>query len=191
MTSISTKQHGNFMIEFAIVGIFFAMLLVFSADIVIKLSTKGKLDRLSYSIANVIKERTQLFGESDSSDDDYEVSDSQAKEAYIITVNSLKRTVHNFDSSQFGFDLKVRQRSDYGTGDQLVDVADWNSTEKGISGANCEGSVPDKELIFQTSWGRSSTVYQVTLCYDTVNWFGELVGKDFSTIAVSSLAIGR
>ncbi len=192
MTSTLTKQRGNFTIEFAIVGVFFALLLVFSGDLIVKLSTKGKLERLSYSIVSIIKERTQLFSDgSDDSDAIYVVSDPQAREAYTITVNSLKRTMSNFDSSKFGFDLKVRQRSNYGKGDSLVKVSDWNSTEQGISGATCSGGEPDIDLIFQTSWGRSATVYQVTLCYDTDNWFGSLVGEDFSTVAVRALSIGR
>lgn len=60
--NLKSKQRGIFSIEFAIVGICFSLLLAFSGDVIIKLSIKGKLDRLSYSLVNVLKERTQLYG---------------------------------------------------------------------------------------------------------------------------------
>lgn len=181
-SKLTKNQQGNFTIEFAIVGVFFALLLVFSADLVIKLSIKGKLERLSYSIVNIIKERTQLFGE-----DDYSVSSTEAQEDYTIVINSLKRTMGSFDESKFGFDLEVYQRSNYGTGDELKSAGSWQSS----NGIQCESSKPDVEMVFQTSWGRSATFYQVTLCYDSPNWYGSLTGKDFSRITIRSASIGR
>ena len=181
--SIYSKSKGNFTVEFAIVGVFFALLLVFSGDIIIKLSIKGKLERLSYSIVNIVKERTQLFGE-----DEYSIDDTEAENAYTITVDSLKRTMSSFDESKFGFVLNAYRRSDYGTGDSIESLGSWSQEGSNIS---CQSSKPDKELIFQTSWGRSATFYQVTLCYASPNWFGSVMGGDYSKISVRSAAVGR
>ena len=191
MTLNSIKQRGNFTIEFAIVGIFFGLLLVFSADLVLKLNVKGTLERLSYSMANVVKERTQLFNRDNNDDaNNYQLTKEQANEAYIITINSLNRTLGSFDKEKFGFDIQVFQRDNYGLGN-IKPLDRWNSFDEKKIGITCEGGEPKKELIFQTSWGRSATLYQVTLCYDTINWFGGLVGKNFSRVSVRSISVGR
>ena len=54
--NLKSKQRGVFSIEFAIVGVVFSLLLAFSGDVIMKISIKGKLDRLSYSLVNVLKE---------------------------------------------------------------------------------------------------------------------------------------
>lgn len=186
MNSPLIKQRGNFTVEFSIVGVFLSLLIVFTGDLIMKLSMKGKLERLSYSIASVIKERTQLFEE-----EEYAVDDDQAKEAYQIVVNSLNRSMGHFDQDDFGFDLKVRQRSYYGLGNQLIEVSNWNSaTTLGI-GLACPGVTPGVDLLFQTSWGRSATLYQVTLCYRSTNWFGSLFGKDYSLVAANAFTLAR
>ncbi|WPC76447.1 tight adherence pilus pseudopilin TadF [Vibrio porteresiae] len=182
-----SRRKGNFTVEFAIVGVFFSLLLVFSGDIIIKLSIKGKLERLSYSIVNIVKERTQLFGE-----DEYSVDDTEAENAYTITVASLKRTMSSFDESKFGFVLDAYTRSDYGTGDKIDSIVSGSGSwvHEG-SNISCQSTKPDKDLIFQTSWGRSATFYQVTLCYASPNWFGSIIGGDYSKISVRSAAVGR
>ncbi|SJL82798.1 tight adherence pilus pseudopilin TadF [Vibrio palustris] len=191
MTLKSTNQSGNFTIEFAIVGIFFGLLLVFSADLIIKINMKGTLERLSYSMASVVKERTQLFNTNSKNDSaNYKLTSDQAIDAYSITVNSLKRTLGSFNENKFGFDIQVFQRSDYGLGN-IIPLDHWNSFDEKKIGIACNGGEPKKDLIFQTSWGRSATLYQVTLCYDTMNWFGGLVGKDFSRVSVRSISVGR
>lgn len=48
VTNLKYKQKGTFAIEFAIVGLFLGILLMVTIDSTIKISTKGKLDRLSF-----------------------------------------------------------------------------------------------------------------------------------------------
>ena len=186
MNSPLIKQRGNFTVEFSIVGVFLSLLIVFTGDLIMKLSMKGKLERLSYSIASVIKERTQLFEE-----EEYSVDDDEAREAYQIVVNSLTRSMGHFDPELFGFDLKVRQRSYYGLGNQMIEVSNWNSASVLGIGLPCPGVTPEVDLLFQTSWGRSATLYQVTLCYQSSNWFGELFGKDYSLVAANAFTLAR
>ncbi|WP_077773210.1 tight adherence pilus pseudopilin TadF [Salinivibrio sharmensis] len=178
-----SHQQGNFTVEFAIVGVFFALLLVFSADIIIKLSVKGKLERMTVSAANIIKERTELFGE-----DDFEVGSAQAEEAYTIVKNSLTRTMSNFDSTKFGFALHVRQGvGETDEDDQTKIISQWSAP----SGTLCQAAPPSKDLSFTTTFGRPATLYQVTLCYDTENWYGNLIGEDFSRVSSRAVVMGR
>ena len=178
------NQKGNFIVEFAIVGVFFALLLVFSADIVIKLAYKGKLDRMSYSAASIIKERTELVGS-----DQFDLIENpnglgEANMLYSIVLSSLKRTSGNFDEKNFGFQLHIKRK-----GNNLSSEFTRTITR----GVNCQSSAPsDNEgLDFITTFGRYATLYQVTLCYDTDNWFGHLVGEEFTRVSSRSVIMGR
>nr|WP_237476280.1 tight adherence pilus pseudopilin TadF [Vibrio eleionomae] len=186
INSPSIKHKGSFTVEFAIVGVFFALLLVFSGDLVIKLSMKGKLERLSYSMVSVLKERTQLFDE-----DTFDITNTQATDIYNVAANSMQRTMGKFEAEKFGVDLKVRQRSNYGLGNSTIAVTDWNSADALGIGISCNGHEPDRELIFQTSWGRSATLYEVTLCYSTPNWFGQLVDEQYLSVSANAITLGR
>ncbi|MGY5709041.1 tight adherence pilus pseudopilin TadF [Vibrio cincinnatiensis] len=175
------NQWGNFTVEFAIVGVFFALLLVFSADIVVKLAYKGKLDRMSYSAVSIIKERTELAGADNFGlrpDDQQNNSQGEAAQLYNIVLASLKRTSGSFDDQKFGFQLHVVRNG-------------VNIILPYRRGIDCESRGPDKELDFITTFGRHATLYQVTLCYDTPSWFGQLIGQDFSRVSSRSVTMGR
>ncbi|MCG3725526.1 tight adherence pilus pseudopilin TadF [Vibrio cincinnatiensis] len=167
------NQWGNFTVEFAIVGVFFALLLVFSADIVVKLAYKGKLDRMSYSAVSIIKERTELAGA-----DNFSVAEAEVNIIYDIVRRSLNRTSGSFDDQKFGFQLHVVRNG-------------VNIILPYRRGIDCESRSPDKELDFITTFGRHATLYQVTLCYDTPSWFGPLIGQDFSRVSSRSVTMGR
>ncbi|NAX04087.1 MULTISPECIES: tight adherence pilus pseudopilin TadF [Vibrio] len=167
------NQLGNFTVEFAIIGVFFALLLVFSADIVVKLAYKGKLDRMSYSAVSIIKERTELAGA-----DNFSVGETEVDTIYDIIRRSLHRTSGSFDDKKFGFQLDIVRNG--------VDVV--LPYHRGI---DCESQHPDSSLDFVTTFGRHATLYQVTLCYDTESWFGDLIGQDFSRVSSRSITMGR
>jgi len=167
------NQWGNFTVEFAIVGVFFALLLVFSADIVVKLAYKGKLDRMSYSAVSIIKERTELAGA-----DNFSVEETEVNTIYDIVRRSLHRTTGNFNDKKFGFQLDIVRNG-------------VNVVLPYHRGIDCESQSPDASLDFVTTFGRHATLYQVTLCYDTDSWFGELIGRDFSRVSSRSITMGR
>jgi tight adherence protein F len=169
------RYSGNFSVEFAIVGVVFSLLLVFSGDIIVKLAMKGKLDRMAYSAASIIKERTQLFEE------DYTTTTTEAQNTYNYVVASLGRTLNNFDVNQFGYSLDVFTN-------------DGTSTSKSTpysTGISCTVGTPSSDLFVTTSWGNIVTLYQVTLCYETDNWYGDLIGTTFNRVASYSVVMGR
>jgi tight adherence protein F len=170
----SKYQCGNFTVEFAIVGVFFSMLIAFSGDIIVKLAIKGKLDRMSYSAASIAKERTQLFSES------YTISKSEADNLYTIVENSLKRTMGNYDSTKFGMALNV-----------YTYTTKINTTSYSKGDITCTIPSPSESLFITTSWGRRVTLYQVTLCYETDNWFGSIIDKTYNRVQSHSIIMGR
>lgn len=174
------NQRGNFTVEFAVIGIVFSFLLVFSGDVIVKLSIKGKLDRLSYSLVNVLKERTQLYGE------DYEITGGEARALYNIAENSLVRTLSSYESARFGAFVEEQTFRDIDQPNRL------NTFSIGTRRCAVERSLAQlTDLSVVTSWGRQATLYRVTFCYETNNWIGDLLGEDFTTVNSSSVMIGR
>lgn len=174
------KQKGNFSVEFAIVGLFFGLLIVFSGDVIIKLSLKGKLDRLSYSLVNVLKERTQLY------EDDYKISKSEANAMAVVAENSLKRTLSTYEAKRFG--ALVEELTFKG-------INQPNPQQSFLLGeVQCNVKAPLSQLSnlsVITSWERQATLYRVTFCYETDNWIGDLLGTQFTRVSSSSIMIGR
>lgn len=166
-------QRGNFTVEFAIVGIVFSLLIAFSGEIVTKLAIRGKLDRMAYSGATIIAERTQLF------DEEYDVDVSEGVANYSIIKASLARTMKNFNESNFGYSLDMFT---YSSGDSSAAPTTIYTT-----GKPCSVRTPSSNMLVTTGWGRSLSLYQVTLCYDVDNWYG----GDSSLINSFSIALGR
>ena len=180
MINFKSKQRGTFSIEFSLIAIAFSMLLVFSGDVIIKLAVKGKLDRLSFSLVSILKERTQLYGE------DYTIKAAETNAVYQIGEHSLQRTMQSYTASDFGALIEEQTFDNGGTANAAVRFY--------VGTLRCNVSDFLSELTHVsvvTSWGRQASLYRVTLCYDTDNWFGSLVGERFTRINSSSIMIGR
>ena len=184
MTNSTIKQHGNFTVEFAIIGVVLSLLFVFSGDVIIKLAHKGKLDRLSYSLVDIIKERTQLYNEN------YELTDENVNTVINIARSSLKRTLGSFDAQQFGYVVEavtfdaVQQPTYrvFPTGNNVVSAIRCQTRQS-------LGEMTHLSKI--TTWGRRATLYRVTLCYETDNWIGDLLGTEFTRVQSDAVIIGR
>lgn len=174
------KQRGNFTVEFAVVGVALSFMFVFSADVIIKLSIRGKLDRLSYSLVNVLKERTQLY------DEDYVITQSEADTIFTIAQNSLRRMQQSYKDKNFG-----------GVVEELTfrGIGNPNAPRRyNLGGYACPLAQTINEfdyLSVVTTWTRQATLYRVTLCYNTDNMFGSLVNESYMNVSSSSIMIGR
>lgn len=169
------------MLEFAIVAAFFSLFLVFCGDIVIKLSTQGKLDRLSFSAVSVLKERTQLF------DADFTLTEAEADSLFTIIQNSLTRTIGSFEASQLG--VRIEEQT-YDDADLANALAVYNRGAQQCSVTETLGDI-ESNLAVITTWGRMSSLYRVTICYETDNWIGDLMDLDFTTVSSTSVMVGR
>ncbi|QFI38752.1 ATP-binding protein [Moritella marina ATCC 15381] len=176
---LSFKQGGNFTVEFAIVGVMFSLILVFSTDVIIKLSLKGKLDRLSYSVANILRERTQFQYEN------YVLANKEVEILNRIAKSSMRRTSHNFDGKRWGLSIEALQFN----AQNEMSVSSFRGGNQSITPYVAMNELAN--LAVQTSWGRKATIYRVTMMYKTDNWFGELIGEEFNRVSSSSVIIGR
>jgi len=133
---------------------------------------------MSYSAASIIKERTELFSE------EYEIDEGdsqQGENTYNYVVASLSRTLNNFEQENFGYALDIF----------TYDGTSISKSSAYETGIGCTDVTPSSDLFVTTSWGNVVTLYQVTLCYETDNWFGDLIGKTFNRVQSYSAVMGR
>lgn len=177
---MKSKQQGVFTIEFALIAVFFSLLLVFSGDVIIKLSVKGKLDRLSYSLVNIIKERTELYTQ------DSKITAKEVDAIYSIAKNSLARTMGSFDANKLKILVEEQTFKDINTPDLPVKLP---LGKKACAVPQFLSALANLSVV--SSWGRQVSLYRVTLCYETDNWIGSKLGRNFTTVTSSSVMIGR
>lgn len=178
-SKFNKSQQGVYAIEFVIFISFFCALLLFSEQVVAQISIKGQLDRLSFSLVSILRERTQLYNS------DYTVSKNDATALYTIAKNSLARTLPSYKSSNFGAVIEGLTFDD----DGKSQIARFNL---GAHQCNLSKTIASySDLSVETSWGRRDPLYRVTLCYKGANFFGAVYGGDYSEASTSSISLGR
>lgn len=179
-----SRQKGAFAIEFAIVGVLFGVLLVFAQDMIIKLSMKGKLDRLSYSAVSIIRERTQLYNEVQALSQD----GNDADLIYEVIRDSLSRTTGSFDSTKFGMLIEVQTYSTITNDPYPLDVF-----TRGSQNCAVEQTLDQIESVLSvtTTWENKTPLYRVTLCYETDNLVAGMLDGGFTTVSSTSVSLGR
>ena len=178
--NLKSKQQGVFSIEFAMVAVFFSLLIAFSGDVIIKLSLKGKLDRLSYSLVNVLKERTQLY------DTDYQLTTKEVDDIDIIAQHSLLRTFGHFEREHYGLLVEELSFKQVGTPNPAI------SEKRGVVACRIKQTIDSLEsMTVVTNRGREMPLYRVTVCYESDNWIGGILGREFTHVMSDSVVIGR
>lgn len=178
------NQKGSFAIEFSLVAIFFAALFVFTQDVVIKQSIKGKLDRLSYSLVNIIRERTQLYASNTV------IDLNQANDILKIAKRSLNETMSNFDESKLGLAIEQQKfKENLSPSPIRANIESFT-----LGSYNCAPADPISSrvnLAPVSLLGRKVTLYQVTLCYQSENLYGNLIGETHELVRSSSITVER
>lgn len=165
MQSIN-KQKGSFVIELAFVLMFLCLLNLFTADIAMQLFTRAKLDRVSYSLVNVLKERTRFYdGNNTLTQHDYDQINSIAGKLlpgtnYSILINSTVTA---------------------------------NPITPNVKSVKCSPIEINPDLIpISSLTGVTFPVYQVTVCTSFHSWFGKFThGKTDFVIQSTSVIPGR
>lgn len=184
MTSSANKQRGVFAIEMAMILLGFSLIMVFTMDVVVKQSVKGKLDRLSYSSVSLIKERTQLF------DGEETMSYFEIVQVFSLVTKSLNSTMGTFEIGRLGMYVE-QQRFD---ANKQPIPPQQNVHRFSLGAYEC---APDDRLdnlthlAPVTQFDNKLTLYRVTLCYRTDNWFGDIVGGTFERARSIATSIGR
>ena len=180
------SQNGTFVVEFAVISFILALVMAFCGDLVVRLSTKGKLDRAAYSAVTVAKERTALFSGVEYHLLESNLRQSEFDDLAMIVKASLSRTMGHFDEQMFGMTLDV---VGYSTAGQLL--ASVSVALDGDDGIACEPLDTMSQLATTLALTSTPSLYRVTLCYKTDNWFGGLMGVDYGVVSSSAVSVGR
>jgi len=181
------KQEGIFIVELSMVLVVFSLLLVFSIDIISKLSIQGKLDRTSYSVVSILAERRQLFNGDDTLCSKADRGcHKRVEHMYRIAKYSMARMFTDFDAKKVTVVIEQQKFQNNKPSDYYVK---W--LPKKNPGCTFVPLNTSTELSPETRYNRRASLFQVTICYESDDLTTDIIGSGFTTLSSSSLALGR
>lgn len=181
-----TDRRGAVAVEFVFIALVLLTLIAFLADLVLREATLGKLDRVSYSVAGILRERIQLYNgremlQQQDVDDARKLAEKMLKDMHAtadLTDLSIQVEELHFDSPRF-------------TGDDTKKVTSYQRWQSGAA-SSCSAPQPLNQLTQLTpkgSYGRWVPLYQLTVCLPTISWFTRLTTLTETRPLMSSFAI--
>ena len=168
------KQRGVFAIEMSFVLFFIAALLLFTGDIAFKLFNRVALDRASYSLVNILKERSRFYDK-----------------RFVLNPQDIN------DMQKLASRLLVGNQS-YGLRVESLDKGIVKKFTRSISqGPVCSNidsleKMKGAKLVPQNVAGETFPLYQVTLCYQVDSWFSKFMSSATkSRLQSTSVIVGR
>ncbi|CQH60722.1 tight adherence pilus pseudopilin TadF [Yersinia frederiksenii] len=175
--------HGTVIVEFVFVVFIITLLINLMISVAAYQSTVGKLDRISYSIAGIVRERGSLYA------DDIQLTQNQVAELKKLAEEMLLRS----GLQKNDIAMTVETLHFHATPPEIKSI-DNNKTLSFSMGA-CQPTQPLHKMIAlspYTNTGRWLPLYQVTLCLSASPWYTTLfsVGAGGSTaISIKSSAV--
>ncbi|MDG2942723.1 tight adherence pilus pseudopilin TadF [Exercitatus varius] len=178
------QQSGSVTIEFVFMLILLILILAFMADLAILLSTAGRLDNISYSLANILRERTQLYKGNE---------------------NLATERVNNRDVTQFKALATRMAFGDKNSSKKIYVVLEYLAPENSIyriigDTDKCKPYEALQNLVnlsprSEINNSRKIPLYQVTVCVPNYSFFSTLVpgvAKNMDeTVRSSSITVSR
>jgi tight adherence protein F len=181
-----TDRKAAVAVEFVLISIALFLFLFFLSDLVLRQAMIGKLDRVSYSVSGVLRERIQLFeGREELQQNDIDAALGLAKRMLKDMTESADLSQLQMVVEELHFDDPVR------LGDTSKVIKIYKSWRSGSGKAQCSPPQPLNQLTQLTpkgSYGRWVPLYQVTVCLPTISWFTRLTSTE-QTPTMSSFAI--
>ncbi|WP_419852663.1 tight adherence pilus pseudopilin TadF [Actinobacillus pleuropneumoniae] len=188
------NNQGSVTVEFIFIFFLFSVLLIFLVDVAILQSTTGKLQRTSYSLLNVVKERNI----SDGGKEDVTKADvDKLKKLAVKLMGEADENLIDVTVTYYGFDPikpqdpsgsatrpeKKLKSSEHSTNSQCKAAYSTNITEAAPLTENFKGS------------NRYAAIYYVTVCRKMTNLFKglTLAKQDYESgwLRASALGVGR
>ncbi|MEQ9723676.1 tight adherence pilus pseudopilin TadF [Yersinia alsatica] len=181
--NIIINTCGAMIIEFSLVFLIIALFIKSMISIAEHYSTIGKLDRVSYSLAGIIRERSQLYNDNNT------LTQEQ--------VNQLKDLAESMllNSNITSHDLAIRVDTIHFNQSQSSDIENRvidDIKTSSFSVGSCESDTSLIGLTHLSSFsnaGRWIPLYQVTLCFPAAPWYRTLLNQNGSAIAIKSSSI--
>ena len=148
--------------------------MVFTGDIAFKLFNRVALDRVSYSLVNIIKERTRFYNK------DFVLNQGDINDIQILASRLLS------GNRPFGLRVESLHNGVFQTFDGNVSNAPVCSRIDSLTQARRTALAPENLA------GKSFPLYQVTLCYQVESWFDKFLGNSTkSHLQSTSVIVGR
>ncbi|PHZ28848.1 tight adherence pilus pseudopilin TadF [Yersinia bercovieri] len=150
--------HGSVIIEFAFAVFIITLLIKVLLSVATYQSTVGKLDRISYSIAGIVRERSKLYGS------DYRLTQMQVDELKRLAEKMLLNT--GMKSSNLAITIETLHFLP--SNPEIKDIDNQNTVS--VSLGSCQPIRPLSKMINLSPYahtGRWIPLYQVTLCLPT------------------------
>ena len=169
--NLYTDRRAAVSVEFALIALALIFFIVFLADLMLRQATLGKLDRVAYSVAGVLRERIQLFDARETlSQQDVDLAARLAARMLkdMHADSDLSRLQLTVEELHFEDPLRLNDPSK-----QVKRYQRWGSG----SAEPCQPPQPLNQLTQLTprgSYGRWVPLYQVTVCLPNVSWFSRL-----------------
>lgn len=185
--NLVSNNNGSVIIEFSFIVFIMIIFMKILMSISEYYSTIGKLDRISYSLAGIVRERTLLY--------------SNNSELTKLQVNQLKKVAENMllhsGLSKYSLSIKVEKihfntTQSSSTENKIID----NMKSLSFNIGSCEPDKLLRELTQLSSFsnaGRWIPLYQVTLCLPVDTWYSQLFSQGWNAnyIKSSSITIER
>ncbi len=182
-----SKQTGAFIVELALVLLFFGSIIAMHINYTIAVNKKGQLDRVVYSIISVISERRQLFAnELNICGENGRHCEAQVNNAFYMAKGMLKRTLPDFDASELG--MRITELSLEEKDTKLVTFTNFKGKTEDCNFPDLkEITVAEaKKLLPLTTQNRRLPLYHVSLCYKTpFNIIGVMRGEPIKVVTSS------
>ncbi|SFC13433.1 tight adherence pilus pseudopilin TadF [Pragia fontium] len=181
-----TNERGSVAVEFGLISLVLIFFVVFLVDLVLQQALVGKLDRVTYSMAGTLRERTQLY-----KSDEY-LNQGQVEQIAALSRKVLKDMHSGADLSQLSMmveELHFKEPKLVGGGN-AKEVTRYQSYQ--VGGQVCQPYTTlnnMQELSPRGSYGRWVPMYQVTLCLPSNSWFSKLTGDGDGKSQQKSFAV--
>ncbi|QLB12347.1 tight adherence protein F [Bisgaardia hudsonensis] len=170
--SFIRQQQGAITIEFLLITIVLLLILVFMADLAILRSNLGKLDNATYSLVNILRERTQLHNNSEEiTANEADQFKKLAKKLIYDDVNTQKEISVILESLSFATPRSAQDdpAATYKT------FGDNNSDCKPYMSLNGLKSIAPRS---ESKNGRKIPLYQITICIPNYSLFKAVTLND-------------
>ena len=184
--ALCTNRRGSVAVEFTVISVLLIVFIFFLTDLVVRHATTGRLDRVAYSVAGIVRERIQLY------DAREKLNQRDVDQIAKLAARMLTDMDPDADLSQLK--LVVEEL-------HFEDITSVGSTRKDIDlyrrwqSGSADGCAPPQALNQLTqlapkgSYGRWVPLYQVTVCLPTTSWYTWLTTSSRENPQLSSFAI--
>lgn len=181
--NLLSDTHGAVIVEFSFIVFIIIIFIKALLSVSEYYSTIGKLDRISYSLAGIVRERTILYKNYN------ELTEEQVSQLRILANKMLSNSGLSEPSVAITIEtVHFNPTQSPAVENKVIDDAKSLSFRIG----SCEPDKPLSKLTQLSSFsnvGRWIPLYQVTLCLSTDTWYNTLFNQAGASTSIKSSAI--